>query len=428
LAMEILVVGLSHNTASIELRERLSIPEGDLPKPLDMLGDSAELVERMLLSTCNRVEVYAVTEGRVETAAEAIADCLAAYRNVDRSEFADKLYTRVAADAVRHVFRVTSSLDSMVVGEPQILGQVKASYSIAQAREATGIILNNLLEQAFHVAKRIRTETGIANSAVSVSSAAVELARKIFGDLSGRSVLIIGAGEMAELALRHLLDDGVRSILVANRSYDRAVALAQQYHGRAVTFEGFRQEMVGADIVISATSAPHVILKKEDVETIIQQRRHRPIFLIDIAADPRNIDPACNEVDNVYLYNIDDLQSVVQANLAERKREAERGEAIIEREVSVYLHWLRSLDVVPTIVSLRQRIEEIRGAELQRALSRLTDLTPDQLDVITSMSHAMVNKILHQPMTELKRRAALQDGHVYTSVLRRLFGLEEKRK
>jgi len=425
--MEILVVGLSHHTASIELRERLSIPEEDLGKPLDMLGDSADLVERMLLSTCNRVEAYAVTEGHVETAVEAIIDCLAAYRNVHRSEFADKLYTHVAADAVRHVFRVTSSLDSMVVGEPQILGQVKTAYSIAQAREATGIILNNLLEQAFHVAKRVRTETGIANSAVSVSSAAVELARKIFGDLSGRSVLIIGAGEMAELALRHLLDDGVRSILVANRSYDHAMALAQQYHGRAVTFDIVRQEMVGADIVISATSAPHVILKKEDIQTVIQQRRHRPIFLIDIA-DPRDIDPGCNEVDNVYLYNIDDLQSVVQANLTERKREAERAEAIIEREVSVYLHWLRSLDVVPTIVSLRQRIEEIRGAELQRALSRLTDLTPDQLEVITSMSHAMVNKILHQPMTELKRRAALQDGHLYTSVLRRLFGLEEKRR
>jgi len=425
--MEILVVGLSHHTASIELRERLSIPEEDLGKPLDMLGDSADLVERMLLSTCNRVEAYAVTEGHVETAVEAIIDCLAAYRNVHRSEFADKLYTHVAADAVRHVFRVTSSLDSMVVGEPQILGQVKTAYSIAQAREATGIILNNLLEQAFHVAKRVRTETGIANSAVSVSSAAVELARKIFGDLSGRSVLIIGAGEMAELALRHLLDDGVRSILVANRSYDHAMALAQQYHGRAVTFDIVRQEMVGADIVISATSAPHVILKKEDIQTVIQQRRHRPIFLIDIA-DPRDIDPGCNEVDNVYLYNIDDLQSVVQANLTERKREAERAEALIEREVSVYLHWLRSLDVVPTIVSLRQRIEEIRGAELQRALSRLTDLTPDQLEVITSMSHAMVNKILHQPMTELKRRAALQDGHLYTSVLRRLFGLEEKRR
>lgn len=425
--MEILVVGLSHHTAAIDLRERLNIPEEDLGKSLDVLGDSTDLVERMLLSTCNRVEVYAVTEGRAEAAVEGIIGCLAAYRNVDRSAFADKLYARIAADAIRHVFRVTSSLDSMVVGEPQILGQVKTAYSIAQAREATGSILNNLLEQAFHVAKRVRTETGIANSAVSVSSAAVELARKIFGDLSGRSVLIIGAGEMAELALRHLLDDGVRSILVANRSYDHAVALAQQYHGRAVTFDGIRQEMVGADIVISATSAPHVILKKEDVQTVIQQRRHRPIFLIDIA-DPRDIDPACNEVDNVYLYNIDDLRSVVQANLTERKREAERAEAIIERDVSVYLEWLRSLDVVPTIVSLRQRIEEIRGTELQRALSRLTNLTPDQQEVITSMSHAMVNKILHQPMIELKRRASLQDGHLYTSVLRRLFGLEEKRR
>jgi glutamyl-tRNA reductase len=423
--MEILVVGLSHKTAPIELRERLIVPEQDLPKPLEMMGDSAELVERMLVATCNRVEVYAVTEGQVEKATGVIADCLATYRNVEKAEFQDKLYTHSAGDAVRHVFRVASSLDSMVVGEPQILGQVKAAYTIAQAREATGIILNNLLEQAFHVAKRVRTETGVAASAVSVSSAAVELARKIFGELAGRSVLIIGAGEMAELALRHLMDDGVRSVLVANRSYDRAVTLAQQCDGRAVTFEAFRREMVGADIVISATSAPHVILKKEDMQTIIQQRRHRPIFLIDIA-DPRDIDPACNDLDNVYLYNIDDLQSVVEANLKERKREAERAEVIIDREVGVYLNWLRSLDVVPTIVSLRQRVEEIRGAELQKALVRIGDLTSEQREVMTAMSHAMVNKILHQPMTELKRRAALQDGHLYTSVLRRLFGLEEK--
>ena len=425
--MEILVVGLSHKTAPIDLRERLNVPEQDLPRPLEMMGDSPEVMERMLVATCNRVEVYAVTEGQVEKAAEAITDCLATYRNLAKAEFVDRLYTYTAADAVRHVFRVASSLDSMVVGEPQILGQVKAAYSIAQAREATGIILNNLLEQAFHVAKRVRSETGIASSAVSVSSAAVKLARKIFGDLTGRSVLIIGAGEMAELALRHLLDDGVRSVLVANRSYDRAVALAQQFSGRAVTFESFRQEMVGADIVISATSAPHVILKKEDMQAIIHQRRHRPIFLIDIA-DPRDIDPACNEVDNVYLYNIDDLQSVVEANLKERCREAERAEAIIDREVGVYLNWLRSLDVVPTIVSLRQRVEEIRGTELQKALGRMGDLTPEQREVITAMSHTMVNKILHQPMTELKRRAALQDGHLYTSVLRRLFGLEEKQK
>ncbi|MEK6716606.1 MAG: glutamyl-tRNA reductase [candidate division NC10 bacterium] len=425
--MEILVVGLSHNTAPIELRERLNVPEQDLPKPLEMMGESTDLVERMLVATCNRVEVYAVAEGPIEGAVEGITDCLATYRNVPKTDFLDKLYTYTAGEAVRHVFRVASSLDSMVVGEPQILGQVKTAYSIAQAREATGIILNNLLEQAFHVAKRVRSETGIASSAVSVSSAAVELARKIFGDLTGRSVLILGAGEMAELALRHLLDDGVRSVLVANRSYDRAVALARQFYGRAVTFESFRQEMVGADIVISATSAPHVILKKEDMQAIIQQRRHRPIFLIDIA-HPRDIDPGCNEVDNVYLYNIDNLKSVVESNLKERKREAERAEVIIDREVGVYLTWLRSLDVVPTIVSLRQRVEQIRGTELQKVLGRMGDLTPEQREAITAMSHAMVNKILHQPMTELKRRAALQDGHLYTSVLRRLFGLEEKEK
>jgi glutamyl-tRNA reductase len=425
--MEILVVGLSHKTAPIELRERLYVAEADLPKPLELLGNAPEIAERMLIATCNRVEVYAVAEGLVEKAVGAITDCLATQHNLEKSRFLDKLYTYTAAEAVRHVFRVASSLDSMVVGEPQILGQVKAAYSAARSQEATGVILTNLLEQAFHVAKRVRTETGIASSAVSVSSAAVELARKIFGDLAGRTVLIIGAGEMAELALRHLLDDGVRSVLVANRSYDRAVALAQQFHGRAVTFESFRQEMVAADIVISSTAAPHVILRKEDMQTIILQRRHRPIFLIDIA-HPRDIDPACNQVDNVYLYDIDDLQAVVAANLKERQREADRAEAIIEREVGVYLTWLRSLDVVPTIVSLRQRVEEIRGAELQKVLGRLGDLTPEQREAITAMTHGMVNKILHQPMTELKRRAALQDGHLYTSVLRRLFGLEDKDK
>ena len=421
--MEILVVGLSHKTAPIELRERLYVAEADLPKPLEMLGESTDLVERMLVATCNRVEVYAAADGAVQKAVEGITDCLATYRNVPKADFLDKLYTYTAGEAVRHVFRVASSLDSMVVGEPQILGQVKTAYSIAQAREATGMILTNLMEQAFHVAKRVRSETGIATSAVSVSSAAVELARKIFGDLAGRSVLIIGAGEMAELALRHLLDDGVRSVLVANRSYDRAVALAQQFHGRAVTFEAFRQEMVSADIVISSTAAPHVILKKEDMQAIIQQRRHRPIFLIDIA-HPRDIDPACNEVDNVYLYDIDDLQAVVASNLQERAGEAERAEAIIEREVGVYLNWLRSLDVVPTIVSLRERVEEIRDAELQKAMGRLGDLTPEQREAIAAMSRAMVNKILHQPMTELKRRAAHQEGPRYTTVLRRLFGLD----
>jgi len=425
--MELFVLGLSHKTAPIDVRERLAVPERELPAALEALGEVSELAERMFFTTCNRAEVYGVAEGPLAKAVEATRGSLERYRNVDSAALAGALYTYDGADAVRHVFRVASSLDSMVIGEPQILGQVKTAYTVARSQQATGIILNNLLEQAFHVAKRVRTETGIATAAVSISSVAVELARKIFGDLEGRTVLILGAGEMAELALRHLVDDGVRSILVANRSHDRAVALAEQFHGRAVTFETFRHEMLDADIVISSTSAPHLILKKEDMQAIILERRHRPIFLIDIA-NPRDIDPGCNEVDNVYLYNIDDLQSVVSANLKERQREAERAEMIIEREVGVFQAWLRGLDVVPTIVSLRDRVEEIRAAELEKAMARMGDLTPDQRATIASMTTAMMNKILHQPMSELRRRAVHQDGHVYSAVLRRLFGLEEKER
>jgi len=425
--MELFVLGLSHKTAPIDVRERLAVPERELPKVLEALADVSELAEHMFFTTCNRAEVYGVAEGSLTNAVEATRASLERYRNLDSSALAGALYAYDGAEAVRHVFRVASSLDSMVIGEPQILGQVKTAYTVARSQQATGIILNNLLEQAFHVAKRVRTETGIATAAVSISSVAVELARKIFGDLEGRTVLILGAGEMAELALRHLVDDGVRSILVANRSHDRAVALAEQFHGRAVTFDTFHQEMREADIVISSTSAPHLILKKEDVQAIILERRHRPIFLIDIA-NPRDIDPGCNEVDNVYLYNIDDLQSVVSANLKERQREAERAEVIIEREVGVFQAWLRGLDVVPTIVSLRDRVEEIRAAELQKAMSRMGDLTPEQRETIASMTTAMINKILHQPMSELRRRAIHQDGHVYSAVLRRLFGLEEKER
>jgi len=423
--MELFVLGLNHDTASIDLRERLFFPERELPKALDALGEVPELAERMILTTCNRVEVYGVAEGPLSQTVESVVACLGRHRSLDPAQFDGAFYTHAAAAAARHVFRVASSLESMVLGEPQILGQVKSAYSIARAEQSTGIVLNNLLEQAFHVAKRVRTETGIASEPVSIASVAVDLARKIFGDLAGRTVLILGAGEMAELALRHLMDDGVQSILVANRTYERAVALAEQFRGRAVTYDSFQQEMLNADIVISATSAPHLILKKEDAQKIIQERRHRPIFLIDIA-DPRDIDAACNEVDNVYLYNIDDLQSVATANQKERQREAERAVPIVEREVELFLAWLRGLDVVPTIVSLRNRMEEIREAELRKAMSRLGDLTPEQRETITSLTTAMVNKILHQPMSELRRRAVHQDGHLYSTVLRRLFGLEEK--
>jgi glutamyl-tRNA reductase len=424
--MELFVIGLNHETAKIAVRERLHVAEKELPTLLDLLGERSEVVERMALATCNRVEVYGVTEGDVESAMAAVVDTLAAFRGVEAAGFAEALYRYTAADAVRHVFRVTCSLDSLVLGEPQILGQVKAAYTVARNQAAVGTVLSNLMEQAFHVAKRVRTETGIGSSPVSIASVGVELARQIFGELAGRTVMIIGAGEMAELALRHLQEDGVKSILVANRSHDRAVALAAEFNGRAVTFETLRHEMVEADIVVSCTRAPHVILEKQDMEAIIQVRRHRPIFLIDLAADPRDIDPACNEVDNVYLYNIDNLQEVVQANRAERQREAEQAEAIVQRDVGLFLDWLRGLDAVPTIVSLRERVEAIRRMELEKALAKLGTLTPEQQAAITAMSQAMVNKILHQPVTELKRQAAQQNGHVYTSVLRRLFGLEER--
>ncbi|HTU00634.1 MAG TPA: glutamyl-tRNA reductase [Candidatus Sulfotelmatobacter sp.] len=421
--MEIFVLGLSHKTAPIAVRERLHVPERDLPKVLELLGAEAELAERMLLATCNRMEVYGVTEEPLARAAAAVTQALATFHNLAPAEFSEGLHTRSGAEAVRHIFRVAASLDSLVVGEPQILGQVKAAYAAARAQAATGVLLGTLVEQAFHVAKRVRSETGIATAAVSVSSAAVELARKIFDDLSGRTVLIIGAGEMAELALRHLMDDGVKSILVANRSYDRALALAEQFDGRAVTFEGLRRELVAADIVISSTSAPHYVVKREELQGILHERRHRPMFLIDIA-NPRDVEPACNELDNVYLYNIDDLQAVVSANLREREREAERAEAIVQREVAIYLAWLQGLEVVPTIVSLRKRVEEIRNAELEKALGRMGDLTPEQRQAVAALTSAMVNKILHQPMTELKRRAIHADGHLYSTVLRRLFGLE----
>ncbi len=422
--MDLFVLGLNHQTASIALREQLFFSERELPKALEVLAGVPELAERMVLTTCNRVEVYGVSETPLPETVQSILASLAQYRNVPAPAFADSVYVHAGADAVRHVFRVASSLDSMVLGEPQILGQVKAAYSAARSQQATGIVLNNLLEQAFHVAKRVRTETAIAAAPVSISSVAVELARKIFGDLTGRSVLILGAGEMAELALRHLLDDGVRSVLVANRTYERAVALAEQFGGRAVTYDSFQREMVDADIVISSTSAPHAIITEAEIRAIIHQRRHRPIFLIDIA-NPRDIDPAVNDVDDVYLNNSDDLQSVAAANREERQREAERAVPIVEREVETFLNWLRGLDVVPTIVSLRNRMEAIRAQELQKTISRLGDLTPAQQEAIASMTTAMLNKILHQPMSELKRRAVDRDGHLYSAVLRRLFGLED---
>lgn len=377
-----------------------------------------------MLSTCNRVETYAVAED-VEGARRSVVEFLAERHALPREAFEPALYLLTGDQAIRHVFRVASSLDAMVVGEAQILGQVKAAYGVALGQDATGVILNNLMETAFHVAKRIRTETGIGASAVSIPTAAIELAKKIFGDLKGRAVMLIGAGKMSELSARHLLADGVGAVIVANRNFDRAVELAERFKGRPVRYDAAKADMVQADIIISSTGAPHQILSKADLEQIIVQRRNRPIFLIDIAV-PRDIDPAANEIDNVYLYDIDDLEGVVQANLRERLLEAERAEALIDREVSKFARWLGSLTVVPTIVAMRKKMESIRLEELRKVLAKMPDLTPEERQAVSSLTSAIVNKILHDPMTELRRQSALEDGHLYVNVLRRLFAIRDE--
>jgi glutamyl-tRNA reductase len=422
--MEIITLGLSHKTAPIELREKLHIPESELSEILDELGGCGQILERMMLSTCNRVEMYAVVDD-VEGARRFLIEFLSERQKLPPQAFESALYLLTADQAIRHIFRVASSLDAMVVGESQILGQVKAAYATALERDATGMILNALMERAFRVAKRVRTETGIATSAVSVSTAAIELAKKIFGDLTGRTVMLIGAGKMSELSAKHLLADGVGTVIVANRNFDRAVELAERWGGRAVRYDFVKVEMLQADIVISSTGAPHQILSKADFQEIIAQRRNRPIFVIDIAV-PRDIDPAANEIDNVYLYDLDDLKGVVQANLRERQREADLAEAMIDREVGQFAEWLASLHVVPTIVAMRKKVEVIREEELQKIFAKLQDLTPEERHAISLMTGSIVNKILHDPTMELKRQSALKEGHLYVNVLRRLFGIREE--
>jgi len=421
--MVILTVGMNHNTAPVEIRERLHVAEAELPTLLELLGKEPSVLERMVLSTCNRVETYLVTDDPEEAQAT-IPQRLAEWSRTPIALFEKSLYLYRHDGAVRHAFRVASSLDSMVIGESQILSQVKAAYQTALAHEATGPILNTLIARALGVAKKVRTETGIGESPVSVPSAAIGLAKKIFGDLTGRTVLILGAGKMSELAARHLFGEGVRSLLVSNRNFERATEVAERLQGRAVRFDQVRQEMLHADIVISSTTAPHYLLHRSDMDDIIRLRRNRPIFLIDIAV-PRDIDPEVNHIDNVYLYDIDDLEGVVATHRLERQREAEQAELIIDREVKNFMRWQKSLEVVPTIVTLRRHLEGIRETELEKALSRLQDLTPAQQEAVRALAQGIVNKILHHPTTELKRQSINREGPLYVNALRRLFGLQD---
>ncbi len=421
--MDIIVLGLNHKTAPVHIRERVAFPEKTIHEPLRALHGAAGVRETMILSTCNRVEIAAVVESR-EQGAAAVRAFVAAHHEVPEGDLAPHLYLHAGADAVRHLFRVASSLDSLVVGEPQILGQVKDAYQYAREAGAIGMVLDRLLKKALSVAKQVRTETEIARSAVSVSFAAVELAKKIFGEIEGRSAMIIGAGEMAELAVKHLVSSGVREVLVVNRTFEKAVALAQEFGGTAVKYEDLFDQLVISDIVISSTGAPHFIIKGEDVRKVMARRRHRPMFFIDIAV-PRDIEPSVNDVDNAYLYNVDDLQSVVDGNIKERRKEADKAEKIVEEEVGTFEKWIASLQVVPTIVQLRQSVDAMRAAELEKSLGRLAHLADKDREQVKLLTQSIVNKILHSPLTVLKESSQSPEAGVYLEVTRRLFNLAD---
>ena len=422
--MELLVVGLNHKTAPIEIRECLAFPKDKMEEALSKIQSLPSLKENIILSTCNRVEVYAATR-ETEKAIHELKEFLSQYHGIPLKEFEKSLYFHIGEEAVRHIFRVASSLDSMVVGEPQILGQIKDAYDISQQTKTSGLILHRLLHRAFHVAKRVRTETKIGNNAVSVSFVAVELAKKIFDTLERKTVLLIGAGEMSELAAQHLVSGGIEKVLVTNRTYERAVNLSQQFKGEAIPFEEMSQGLRKADIVISATDAPQYLIRHDQVSRVMKDRRQKPIFFIDIA-DPRDIEPKVGDIENVYLYNIDDLQQVANENVQGREKEAQNAEAIVREEVAKFVHWYRSLDITPTIVALRKKFDEIRRKELQKTLSLHPNLSEKERKSLEALTSAIINKILHEPFILLKRNPENGASELYLDTLQTLFGLSEK--
>jgi glutamyl-tRNA reductase len=401
--MSIVLVGVNHKTAPVEVRERLAFTDAACAESLHALVDGERISEGLIVSTCNRVEVLAST-GDLEgaTGAAHIGDFLGRTRGVPPEFFRQHLYTHLDDDAVRHVFRVASSLDSMVVGEPQVLGQVRHSYSLAVDAGTAGRVLHKLVHHALHVAKRVRNETGIASSAVSISYTAVELGKKIFGTLKGATVMLVGAGEMAELAAQHLSNAGASRILVANRTLSTARALAAKFSGEAIDFNDLPARLAEADVVICSTAAQGYVITREMARAALETRRKRPAFFIDISV-PRNVDPAVGGIDNLFVFDIDDLESVIASNIREREREAERAELIVESEVMQFQQALRQLDLGPTVAALRERLHEIARDEFKRQRSRLGHLTPEQERAVEGLLASTVNKIAHPVITRLRR-------------------------
>ncbi|MBU0674838.1 MAG: glutamyl-tRNA reductase [Proteobacteria bacterium] len=419
-AENIFVLGVNHKTAPVAIREQLAFSGETLPLKELLAIDGC--TECCILSTCNRVEIIFVTRNPDSTPLT-IRNFLFGKSLLSDSDYDRYTYLHQGQDAINHLFRVGASLDSMIVGEPQILGQLKQAYKVANDNQCTGTVLNRFLHKSFSVAKRIRTETNIGGSAVSISYAAVELAKKIFGELKDKVVMLVGAGEMAELAAEHLITQGISQVVVVNRTFENAVKLAKRFNGKAAGLDDLIPQLTDVDILISSTGAQGLVLKRDDVKPAMKQRMNRPLFLIDIAV-PRDLDPELNNLDNVYLYDIDDLKNVVDINKAERDKEAARGERIVIEETMKFMQWLAGLALAPTIMDLRTKADGICRAEIDRTLSHLKELSPKEMKSLEKMAEAITNKLLHDPILYLKGEIHKEAPGQKLASIRQIFGLD----
>jgi glutamyl-tRNA reductase len=421
--LDIVLLGLNHKTASVELRELLAFSKEEAADVLEGLQNCSDINEVMLISTCNRVEVLLTTSNTI-SAVNSVKTYISEFKKIPISKFEDAFYTHDDEEAVRHIFRVASSLDSMMVGEPQILGQIKDAYLTTILKKTSGVILNRLLHKTFFVAKRVRSETGIGDHAVSISYAAIELARKIFGDLEGKKVLLVGAGEMAELAVEHLIRNRTGEIFVANRTFERGVELSNRFKGKAIRIEEIPGWLKIVDIIISSTGSPNFVIVRDQVKGVMRSRRNRPIFFIDIAV-PRDIDPDINRLNNAYVYDIDDLKGVIEENIKDRNKESIKGERIVDEAVISFKHWFEGLSAVPTIVALRDKIDTIARTEVDKTLQSLNHLSDNDRQAIHRMTNSLINKILHDPTLFLKSNGCYGDRFAYIDLTRKLFKLDD---
>ncbi|MBT9437574.1 MAG: glutamyl-tRNA reductase [Desulfobacterales bacterium] len=421
--LDIVLLGLNHKTAPIELRELLSFSKEEAVAVMEGLQKCPDINEVMLISTCNRVEVLLTTSNTIN-AVDSVKTYISEFKKIPISKFGDALYMHDGEEAVRHIFRVASSLDSMMVGEPQILGQIKDAYLTTILKKTSGVILNRLLHKTFFVAKRVRSETGIGDHAVSISYAAIELARKIFGDLEGKKVLLVGAGEMAELAVEHLIRNKVGEIFVANRTFERGVELSNRFKGKAIRIEEIPGSLKVVDIIISSTGSPNFVIVRDQVKGVMRSRRNRPIFFIDIAV-PRDIDPDINRLNNAYVYDIDDLKGVIEENIKDRNKESIKGERIVDESVISFKRWFEGLSAVPTIVALRDKIDTIARTEVDKTLQSLNHLSDNDCQAIHRMTNSLINKILHDPTIFLKSNGCYGDRFAYIDLTRKLFKLDD---